>query len=116
MVSFIITTGRKRWYDIGAYVSPNNLPMINLIRQALECEPNGDEEAACRQPQRLPVKSEGPARRTTSNRPRGTWPHGPSTTMITKTEVSSGGELDVENVKGGETYLGAGILHIRDTK
>ena len=36
--------------------------------------------------------------------------------ILTKTEVSSGGELDVENVKGGETYLGAGILHIRDTR
>ena len=41
VVSFIITSGRKRWYGVGAYVPPNNLPMINWIRQALEYGPKG---------------------------------------------------------------------------
>ena len=39
VVIFIITSGRKRWYDVGAYVPPNNLPMINCIRRALKCGP-----------------------------------------------------------------------------
>ena len=41
MVSFIITPGRKSWYGVGAYVPPNDLPMINWVRQALECGPKG---------------------------------------------------------------------------
>ena len=76
----------------------------------------GDGEAACRQPQRLPGKSEGPAVRTTSNRPRGIWPYGPSTIVLAETEVSRIGELDVKNLEGGETYLGAGRLYLRDTR
>ena len=36
VVSFIITSGQKCWYGVGAYVLPNNLPTINWIRQALE--------------------------------------------------------------------------------
>ena len=75
-----------------------------------------DVEATCWQPQRLPGKSEGPAGRTTSNRPRRIWHDGPINTLLTKTEVLSGGELDVENVEGGETYLEDGILHLRDTR
>ena len=31
--SFIITSGRKRWYSVGAYVLPNDLPTTNWIRQ-----------------------------------------------------------------------------------
>ena len=58
--------------------------------------------------------SEGPAGRTTSNRPCSTWPDGPSTTLLAETEVSSRGELDLENVEGGDTYLGVGRLHLRD--
>ena len=58
--SFIITSGQKRWYGVGTYVPPNNLLMINLISQVLECEPNEDKETDCWRPQRLPVKSEGP--------------------------------------------------------
>ena len=49
-----------------------------------------DEEADCRQPQRLPGEYEGPTGRTTSDRPRGIWPDGPSTILLTETEVSSG--------------------------
>ena len=54
--------------------------------------------------------------RTTSDRPCEIFPDGPSTTLLTETEVSSRGELDVDNVEGGETYLGAGILHIMYTR
>ena len=41
VASFIITSGRKRWYGVGAYVPPNNLPTINWIRQLLEYGPKG---------------------------------------------------------------------------
>ena len=41
MVSFIITSRQKRWYSVGAYMPPNDLPTIKLIRQALECGPKG---------------------------------------------------------------------------
>ena len=41
---------------------------------------------------------------------------GPSTTLLTETEVSSVGELDVENVEGGETYIRAGRIHLRKTR
>ena len=41
MVSFIITSGRKHWYGVGAYVLHNNLPRTKRIRQALECGPKG---------------------------------------------------------------------------
>ena len=34
-VSFIITLRQKRWYVVRAYVPPNNLSMINWLRQAL---------------------------------------------------------------------------------
>ena len=75
-----------------------------------------DEEDACRRHQRLPGKYEGPTRRTTSDRPRGIWTDGPSTTIFTETELLIGGELDVENVDGGETYLGVGRLYLRDMR
>ena len=41
MVSFIIKSGRKRWYGVRAYVPPNNLPKTNWISQALEYGPKG---------------------------------------------------------------------------
>ena len=41
VVSFIIKLGRKRWYGVRAYVQPNDLPTIKLIRRALECRPKG---------------------------------------------------------------------------
>ena len=41
VVSFIITLGRKLWYGVRDYVLPNNIPMINWIRQALECGTKG---------------------------------------------------------------------------
>ena len=41
MVSFISTSGRKRWYSVGAYVPPNDLPTINWTRKSLYCGPKG---------------------------------------------------------------------------
>ena len=41
VVSFIIKSGRKRWYGVRAYVPPNNLPKTNWISQALEYGPKG---------------------------------------------------------------------------
>ena len=36
--------------------------------------------------------------------------------LLTKTEVTGGGKLGVENVEGGDTYIGTGGLNIvRDT-
>ena len=37
VVSFIIPSGRKRWYDVEAYVPPRNITAINWIRKVLEC-------------------------------------------------------------------------------
>ena len=39
VVSFIATSGQKRWYVVGAYVPPNDLPMIQWITQELACGP-----------------------------------------------------------------------------
>ena len=76
----------------------------------------GGREAACRKPQLLPGKSEVPKGGTTSDRPCGTWPDGSSMALLTKTEVTGGGKLGVENVEGGDTYIGTGGLNIvRDT-
>ena len=41
VVSFTVTSGWKRWYVVGAYMSPNNLPAVNQITYALVC---GTEE------------------------------------------------------------------------
>ena len=41
VISFIITLGRKKWYGVGAYVPPNDLPTTNWIRQALKCGTKG---------------------------------------------------------------------------
>ena len=41
VVSFIITSGWKRWYGVGDYVPPTNLPTTNWIRQVLECGQKG---------------------------------------------------------------------------
>ena len=37
VVIFIITSGRKRWYGIRAYVPPNGLWRVHCIRQAFTC-------------------------------------------------------------------------------
>ena len=71
-------------------------------------------EADSWQPQILTGKSKGLKGGAPSDRPRGPWPDKSVATLRTKTEVPGGGELDVENVERGETYLGTGGLHIRD--
>ena len=37
MLSFTVTSGQKRWYVVGAYVPPNNLPAFHQIAHALTC-------------------------------------------------------------------------------
>ena len=54
--------------------------------------------------------------RRTSDRPRGIWPDIPSTTLLTKTEVSIREELDEDNVEGGETDIGARRIHLMETR
>ena len=85
-------------------------------KASIRVRAKGDEEASCWRPQCLPGKSEGTAGRTTRNRPRRRWPDGPITTLLTKTEVLRGGQLDVDIVEGGETYLGAGRLYLREMR
>ena len=41
MVSFTVTLGRKRWYVVGAYVPPNDLPAVHRITHVLACGPEG---------------------------------------------------------------------------
>ena len=41
VVSFTVTLGQKRWYVIGAYVPPNNLPEVHWIEYALTYRPEG---------------------------------------------------------------------------
>ena len=41
VVSFIITSGRKRWYGVRAYIPPNDLTTVHWITQALSCRPEG---------------------------------------------------------------------------
>ena len=77
----------------------------------------GVGEASFWRSQRLPGKSEGPKGVTSSNCRRQIWPDGSSTTLLTKTEVLGGGELDVENVEGGDNYFRTWRLNLReDTK
>ena len=35
MVSFVLTTGRRRWYVVGSYVPPNEAPDIVRMEEAL---------------------------------------------------------------------------------
>ena len=41
MVIFIITSGRKRWHGVRAYVPPNGLWRVHCIRQAFTCGLDG---------------------------------------------------------------------------
>ena len=43
VVSFTIIVGRKRWYVVGVYVSPNNQPTVYQVEQALAGDPAGVE-------------------------------------------------------------------------
>ena len=35
VVSFLLILGERRWYIVGAYVPPNDVPAMNLVEQAL---------------------------------------------------------------------------------
>ena len=41
MVSFLIVAGARQWYDVGAYVPPNNVPAVHHAEQELKLVPNG---------------------------------------------------------------------------
>ena len=73
----------------------------------------GGEAASCRY-KRLPGTSKGPKGGEPNKRHSGPWTDISGTTLYAKTEVPSGGELDVENVERGETYLGKGGLNIKE--
>ena len=85
-----------------------------LDNSSVIMRPERDGETACWRPRLLPRKSEEPTGGTTGYRLHRKWPDQSSTALRTKTEVSGGGELDVDNVEGGENYLVMGRLHLRD--
>ena len=35
VVSFLLTLGARRWYFVGAYVPPNDVPDVHRVEQAL---------------------------------------------------------------------------------
>ena len=74
----------------------------------------GTREDASRKSQRLPGKYKGPKGGAPTNPHRGPWPDRSGTTLCTQMEILIGGEPTVANVEGGETYLRAGGIHIRD--
>ena len=41
VVSFLLTSGARQWYVVGAYVSPNNVPTLHRVEQALRLAPKG---------------------------------------------------------------------------
>ena len=43
VASFLLTSGLRRWYIVGAYVPPNETPAIRCIKQVLEEAPKGME-------------------------------------------------------------------------
>ena len=43
IVSFLLTLGAWRWYVVGAYVPPKNMPMLHQAEQALEAKQKGVE-------------------------------------------------------------------------
>ena len=43
VASFLLTSGSRRWYIVGAYVPPNDVPAIRCIKQVLEEAPKGME-------------------------------------------------------------------------
>ena len=51
-----------------------------------------------------------------SDRHRNSWDDRPGTILHTKTEVPSGGEMDMEGLEIRDNYLGTGGLHTRDDK
>ena len=43
VVIFLLTSGSRRWYIVGAYVPPNDAPAIYCVEQDLEEAPRGVE-------------------------------------------------------------------------
>ena len=43
VLSFVLTTGRRRWYVVEAYVPPNNAPTIPCVDEALGQAAKGEE-------------------------------------------------------------------------
>ena len=43
MVSFLLTSGARRCHVVGAYVSPNDRPIVHCVEQALQAAPTGLE-------------------------------------------------------------------------
>ena len=73
----------------------------------------GGESASCR-PQRLTSTSKGSMGVVPCDCNRKPWSVIPGTEFHAKTEVTSEGKLDVEDVDRGETYLRTRGLHTRD--
>ena len=63
VISFTVTSGRKIWYIVGAYVPPNDLLAVHPVTYGNICVriwDRGDGEDASRRSQCLPGKSEVP--------------------------------------------------------
>ena len=43
MEMFLPTSGARRWYVVGEYVPPNNVPAMHRVEQALRAAPKGIE-------------------------------------------------------------------------
>ena len=43
MASFLLMSGSRIWYIVGAYMPPNNTPAVHCAEQALEASPIGME-------------------------------------------------------------------------
>lgn len=43
VVSFLLMLGARRWYIVGAYVPPKNVPAVHCVDQALKAAPKGLE-------------------------------------------------------------------------
>ena len=41
VVSFLLRMGARRWYLVRTYVTPNNVPDVHRVEQALRLEPKG---------------------------------------------------------------------------
>ena len=39
MVSFLLTSGERRWYVVGVYMPPNDVPDVHCVEQALQAAP-----------------------------------------------------------------------------
>ena len=56
MESFLLTSGLRRWYIVGAYVPPHDAPDVQRIKQVLEVDLKGMEIILLGDPK---IQSEG---------------------------------------------------------